>query len=377
MHNSFQKRHIFDILSSYEEQRSPLDLFLSGYFRAHKSVGANDRRLICQTVYGMIRWKGLLDHFVGKTPCWEGRYAIFVGINPLDFREKEEIPIHVRASFPKAYFELLEENYGQEKALELALISNQEAPTTIRVNLLKTTREALFEKWKKEYAVSLSTHSPWGIHFHKKINFLATDEFKQGLFEIQDEGSQLIARLVGASAGQEVLDFCAGAGGKTLAFAPIMQNKGQVYLHDIRPLALEQAKKRLRRAGIQNAQVLLPDSPKKKLLKKRMDWVLLDVPCSGSGTLRRNPDMKWKFDTAIVDRLVEEQRRIVEEALVYLRPDGFLVYATCSLFKQENEEQIAFFEKTFNLKCVGTPFYCHPQSGGMDGFFGALLKRAF
>ncbi len=120
-------------------------------------------------------------------------------------------------------------------------------------------------------------------------------EFKQGLFEVQDEGSQLIANLMDPTPGDQVMDYCAGSGGKTLAFAPKMQHRGQIYLHDIRPWALDEARKRLKRAGIQNAQVVLPEDPKLNKLRGKMDWVLVDAPCTGSGTFRRNPDMKWKF----------------------------------------------------------------------------------
>jgi len=205
-------------------------------------------------------------------------------------------------------------------------------------------------------------------------NFFATEEFKQGLFEIQDEGSQLIALLVGAQPKQQVFDYCAGAGGKTLAFAPNMHSQGQIYLHDIRAHALLQARKRLKRAGIQNAQIINDDSPKLPKLKKKMDWVLVDAPCSGSGTLRRNPDMKWKFDDAMITRLVGEQRKIFERALSFMSPEGRIVYATCSIFPEENQNQIDHFVKTYNLKIEGKPFISLPKLNGMDGFFAAVLS---
>jgi len=195
------------------------------------------------------------------------------------------------------------------------------------------------------------------------------------LFEVQDEGSQLIADLIEATPRDHVLDYCAGSGGKTLAFAPKMQHKGQIYLHDVRLPALMEAKKRLCRAGIQNAQILLPDdNSKKKLLKKSMDWVLVDVPCSGTGTLRRNPDMKWNFQPDTIEKLIDKQQQIFEEALPFLHPQGSIVYATCSILPQENEEQIAYFIKKFKMKIVNAPFRSTPLSNGMDGFFGAVLK---
>jgi 16S rRNA (cytosine967-C5)-methyltransferase len=231
------------------------------------------------------------------------------------------------------------------------------------------------QKWKDLYEISPCSHSPWGITFHKKINFFELSEFKEGLFEIQDEASQLTADLVAVEPKEKVLDFCAGSGGKTLAFAPKMQNSGQIYLHDIRLAVLSEAQKRLRRAGVQNAQLLLPtDERKKRMLKEKMDWVLVDVPCSGTGTLRRNPDMKWKLDLSLIERLVAEQRQIFEQALSFLRPGGHIVYATCSILPQENQEQISFFQEKFKLELSKPPFHSFPKRGGMDGFFGAILK---
>lgn len=374
--NKFRENHIFKILSSFELQNLPLDVFLRNYFRAHPAVGAKDRRYIAETIYGMIRWRGLLDHLI-EPPCtWEKRYACFLKINPLDFLKEEKIPPHIRVSFPKAFFQLIQDCYGEAKGIDLCAISNSQAPITVRVNLLKTTREALLEKWRDQYQVSPTADSPWGITFHRKINFFDTEEFKSGCFEVQDEGSQLVGALVEVLPRQHVLDYCAGSGGKALAFAPKMENKGIIYLHDIRPHALEESKKRLRRAGVQNAQLLFPDDEKgKQGLKGKMDWVLADVPCSGTGTLRRNPDMKWRFTTAALERLLVEQRIIFEEALSYLRPEGKIVYATCSLLPQENEKQIDYFQRQFQLQLVAPPFRSLPKIGGMDGFFAAVLKR--
>ena len=182
--------------------------------------------------------------------------------------------------------------------------------------------------------------SPCGIEFHKRINFFELEEFKAGFFEVQDEGSQLMADLVDAAPGQSVLDYCAGSGGKTLAFAPKMQEKGQIFLHDIRPFALQEARKRLRRAVIQNAQIVLPDHQNLKRLKKKMHWVLVDVPCTGTGTMRRNPDMKWNFTRETLERLMGQQRTIFEKALSFMRPDGRIVYATCSLLKESKSGSV-------------------------------------
>ncbi|MFA5250259.1 MAG: RsmB/NOP family class I SAM-dependent RNA methyltransferase, partial [Parachlamydiales bacterium] len=206
----------------------------------------------------------------------------------------------------------------------------------------------------------------------KRSNLFALPAFKAGLFEMQDENSQLIALALKAEAGDLVLDFCAGSGGKTLAFAHQLKGTGQIFLHDIRPRALLEAKKRLRRAGIQNAQIA-PDL--KNLKKNFFSRLLLDVPCSGSGTIRRNPDMKWKFSPEALEELVQKQREIFQEALPFLKTGGHLLYATCSLFQKENEQQTAYFLQKYPLEPVGDPVKFLPESHRGDGFFGQLFKK--
>jgi 16S rRNA (cytosine967-C5)-methyltransferase len=372
--NSFRQNHLLNLLNGYEMQHLPLDLFMSCYFRAHKSLGAKDRGTIAETVYAMVRWKGLLDYFCTPSPTWAKRLEIFCHRDLEKWKIQKDIPLHIRLSFPKVLFDLMVEGYGLEKASELCRISNKSAPTTVRVNSLKTTREFLLKHWSETYAVSACHLSPCGIIFHRKINFFGLPEFKQGLFEVQDEGSQLLASLVRALPGQQVLDYCAGSGGKTLAFAPNMHNRGQIFLHDIRKHALLECRKRLRRAGIQNAQIVQPEEIGLKKLKKRMDWVLVDAPCTGTGTMRRNPDMKWKFTLDMVKRLIGQQRVIFEKALSYMKPEGRIVYMTCSMLKTENEDQMNHFLKTYDLEIEEEPFIVFPRELGMDGFFGVILK---
>jgi 16S rRNA (cytosine967-C5)-methyltransferase len=375
MKQSFREYHLFAILKTYSSQNLPIDVFLSHYFRAHKAVGAKDRKFVSEAVYGMIRWRGLLDHLSPSSPTWETRFAAYNRLKPDAHVKDTTIPPHVRVSFPKGFFQLLSSQFGEERALEICFESNFPAPTMVRANALKTTREELLKKWEGTFEVSPSKFSSLGIEFHKKINFFSLPEFKDGYFEMQDEASQLVSTLVNVKPGDQVLDFCAGSGGKTLAFAPQMEGRGQIYLHDIRPHALQEGKKRLRRAGIQNAQILEANDPKKETLKGKMDWILVDAPCTGSGTLRRNPDMKWKFDSATLERVTQEQRAIFEEALAFLKPTGKIVYATCSLLPQENAEQVTFFEKKFGLEKI-QEFHSFPKRGEMDGFYGAVLKTS-
>lgn len=371
---SFREHHLFSILYLYEKQTQPLDLFLKNYFKSHRAVGSKDRKFICDFLYAMIRWRGLIDHFCDQPVTWEKRYAFFKDADPGQYLHDTTISPHIRASFPKPFFHLLEESLGKQKAWEFCSVSNETAPTTVRINPAKTTRDALLDQWKANFDVAPCLHSPLGILFKKKENLFALPEFKEGFFEVQDEASQLIGNLIAPRQTDHVLDYCAGSGGKTLAFAYKMQGRGQIYLHDIRPYALQEAKKRLKRAGIQNAQILLPDAPHRNQLLHTMDWVLVDAPCSGTGTLRRNPDMKWKFDPEMVHRLSVLQREIFKEAFTFLKPGGHIVYATCSVLPQENEEQIAYFQKGFPLKLVDPPLQTFPQTGSMDGFFGAVFR---
>jgi 16S rRNA (cytosine967-C5)-methyltransferase len=369
----FRKFHLLELLQAYDQRQQPLDLVVHNYFRSHKALGAKDRAAIANTLFPLIRWKGLVDCLCEKPVTWEKRLEIFENLDSTTISPK--LPLHHRVSFPKDLFEQIEQSHGQEAAIELCQASNGEAPLTIRINPLKTTRDQMLKKWEGLYPMTPSLHSPYGIVFQTRCNLFHLEEFKEGLFEMQDEGSQLLAELIQAKPGQLVLDFCAGSGGKTLAFAPRMENRGQIYLHDIRSHILLEAKKRLRRAGIQNAQTVLAKEEKLKKLKKRTDWVLVDAPCTGTGTLRRNPDLKWKYSNEMLTRLIGQQRTLFEQALSYLRPEGKIVYATCSILKAENESQVEHFCKTYNLQIEGDPFASLPAEKGMDGFFGAVMSK--
>lgn len=375
-HLPFRYHHLHAILAGYAAQDLPLDLHIHHYFRAHKALGSNDRGFIAETLYGLIRWQGLIDYLTDGNRDWEVRLKTLLQNDLLALSNELDVPLPARVSFPKELFDSIVASHGLEKAIDLCRISNCPAPTTIRVNTLKISREALFAEWENLFEISLCPVSPTGIIFHKKISFFSLDEFKKGFFEVQDEGSQLLANLIQPKPGDQVLDYCSGSGGKSLAFAPHMHGKGQIFLHDIRTHALAECRKRLKRASVQNAQIIhADDSARLKKLKKKMDWVLVDAPCSGTGTLRRNPDMKWRYDTAMLQRLTGLQRQIFEKALSFLKPDGKIVYGTCSILKDENQEQMDHFVKTYGLRVIDDPFQSLPSNGGMDGFFGVVLSR--
>lgn len=376
MKKTFREFHLHKILSDLDMQALPLDVQLSQYFRKNKAIGSKDRKVIAEKIYMLIRWLGLVDFHCPDSKAWEERLKALDALSIKKSLKDEQIPLHIKVSFPKSLFTLLEGHYGPEKTFSICLASNTQAPTTIRTNVLKTTRQSLYGKWKEKFSVSPTKESVFGIRFDEKINFGALEEFKKGFFEVQDEASQLVANLLDAKPGDQILDYCAGSGGKTLAFAHKLQGKGQIYLHDIRQKTLWEAKRRLKRAGVENAQILSQDSPLKKSLQGKFDWVFVDVPCSGSGTLRRNPDLKWKFSEETLQRLIEEQRKIFKEALLYLKPKGKIIYATCSILPDENEKQIAFFQEKHDLDLASKPFSSLPSEGGMDGFFGAILRRS-
>jgi 16S rRNA (cytosine967-C5)-methyltransferase len=371
----FRDSHILKACTSYEVQNLPIDRHLSAYFSQNKSIGSKDRAYISQAIYTIMRWKALFD-FISKKSSYESRLEMFVTIEPQLHVKNELIPKHIRLSTPLFLYTLLEEQYGEEEAERICLAINTQAPITIRTNTLKISRDKLFYFLSPLYPCSLCEHSSTGITFENRVNFLSLYEFQEGFFEVQDEGSQLLAQEIHATAKDWVLDFCAGSGGKTLAVAPSMEGKGQLFLHDIRSNCLIEAKKRLKRAGIENFQLIsYEDHSKKRRLKRKMDWVLVDAPCSGTGTLRRNCDFKWRYTQEMLDSLVEEQRMIFEEALAFLKDSGTIVYATCSLLQEENESQVNYFLEKHGLELVKPLFKSALEEGKMDSFFAASFKK--
>jgi len=369
---SFRKYHLLAILNDFSKKTLPLDVFLRNYFKMHKSIGSKDRKSISENLYKLVRWQALIDFLCKKPITFEKKIEHLDNFDFNSYLNDQTIPIHVRVSFPIEYFEKVKVSYNLEKAIDFCLISNQMAPTTIRSNPLKITRNDLFDILKEKYDVKKCDKSLLGICFNKKINFFESDEFKNGFFEVQDEGSQLVSDLINPKPKDHILDYCAGAGGKSLAFAHKLKKTGQIYLHDIRQHILIESKKRFKRAGIENFQIKSSKDLKKYF--KKMDWIVLDVPCSGSGTLRRNPDNKWKFNFNDLDHFINLQRKIFDEAFGFLKDDGKIVYITCSIFFEENEDQINFFKKKYNLKCEKL-FFTFPEKNAHDGFFCSVLKK--
>lgn len=349
----FREHHLHIILEKMRAEKTPIDVLLRHYFRLNKALGSKDRAWISETLYHYIRWKNTYDKL--KIPPTSS------------LPDLSQQPVDLQLGAPKKLFDLLKAAYGEKKAIEICQINQTRAPVTIRANLLKISRDELLQKLSSQFQVTPTTHSKEGINFATKVNFAALPEFQEGLFEVQDEASQLGAALVHPLPKQQILDFCAGAGGKSLAIAPHMKHSGQLYLHDIRPQALAEAKKRCKRAGIQNVQFNLPSK------KNSMDWVVIDAPCSGTGTYRRNPDLKWKFESINLSALEQEQRTIFDEAYQYRKPGATLVYMTCSILPEENEHQVKYFQEKYSLQVI-EQFQTLPLLNGMDGFFAVALN---
>ena len=265
---------------------------------------------------------------------------------------------------------------GQEwEAIATAL--NLQAPVFLRTNLLKTSREKLLEILQKEdVACKIRPENETAIELTARKNVFITKAFLQGLFEVQDFSSQQVAPLVSPKAGETIVDGCAGAGGKTLHLAALMKNKGHLYAFDVYEKKLAELEKRAARAGVSIVKPKMVDPKVVKGLENSADAVLLDVPCSGSGVIRRNPDTKWKFEKNDLDRVHILQQDILQNYSKMVKKGGRLVYATCSIFPSENIQQVMKFLKTnpdFQL-LSSTSF--RPDIDPGDGFFMALLKRA-
>ena len=362
------------LVSILIEARSPADHLIDQYFRNHRQMGSKDRGFAAETVYGCLRRKGELEALMA--PCvpsgldapeharwlvatyllkysgWSGRALSEAGFRDADAlvarvrgTKAEDLPFSARINMPDWLAEKLLAQYGEAEAIALSEALNRAAQVGIRVNTLRTDRDALATRLAESgNPCEPAKYSPIGLQRDKRGPLFNTEEFKEGLFELQDEGSQLLGLMTEAAPKQKVVDFCAGAGGKTLELAAMMQNTGALYACDISANRLERLKPRLARAGAYNAQSHLLRDEHDPLLKRwegSMDVVLIDAPCSGTGTLRRNPDIKWR--SIDLEMLKQTQASILESAASLVKPGGRLVYATCSLLDEENAGITAAF----------------------------------
>lgn len=293
-----------------------------------------------------------------------------------------QMPDGVRFEVPQWLLPLFAARFGPELAAELAALLHP-APVDLRVNLLKATREqAQVALAADGIETTTTTHSPWGLRVIGRRPVLASAAFREGLIEIQDEGSQLIAQLVDAKPGARVADLCSGAGGKTLALAMMMQNRGHILACDVSAARLDAATRRLRRAGVHNVERHLL-TPGDRTLKRRaasFDHVLVDAPCTGTGTWRRNPAVRHRLIRADLAACQERQCALLETAARLVRKGGQLIYATCSLLIEEDEAHVSAFlagHPDFALRpsFAGEIMLLTPARHGTDGFFAAVLER--
>ena len=418
--NQTQFSAILDVLASTLSFTHPADAVLSRHFRDNRKLGSHDRHVIAETVFGILRHLPQIEWLVGEGEKPKPRQILlawFTGIERLNVRELSPVfndddrkyagslkakslkdaPLAVRASLPQWVVDaLLASGQSEAEVLALGISLLQSAPLDLRVNTLKVRdREEVIDRLSGAGVDAEPTPlSPFGLRVVGKPPIGKTKVFEEGLIEVQDEGSQLLGLLAGAKRGQMVADFCAGAGGKTLLLGAMMQSSGRLYAFDVSEKRLANLKPRLARSGLSNVQPQLISSEldqKIKRLAGKMDVVLVDAPCSGLGTLRRNPDLKYRQTAESVAELNAKQASILASASRLTKSGGRLVYATCSLLHAENEAIVEAFlaaNPDFSLcdarellpenvaSLLDSPYLkVLPQKHGTDGFFAAALIR--
>ncbi len=422
-----------DLWAEVEAQPNvPADRVADSFFKSRRFIGAGDRRAIAERLWAMLRAAPRLAWHLGAisapaTPRLmmlaaltlteamdaDAAAGLFAGARhgpePLSDEERlalrrlaarrlddPAMPEAVRLGVPDWLLPSLAARFGPRLAAELAAL-DRPAPTDLRVNTLKTTREAAREMLAAEGITTEPTHfSPWGLRAPSRAPITATRAFRDGLVEVQDEGSQLVAAMVDARPGMRVCDFCAGAGGKTLALAAMMANRGTIVAADVSAHRLQAAVRRLRRGGVSNVErrLIAPGEKWIKRARGSFDRVLVDAPCTGTGTWRRKPDARLRLTRQDLDELLLRQREILDRASTLVKPGGILVYATCSVLEEENEAQVRVFlerNPSFRLLPLDAlrtraglgvlpgdgPFLAlTPARHGTDGFFAAALLRA-
>lgn len=370
------------------------DKVLERTFKQHKQWGSRDRKFIAESVYDIVRHYRLLSELAQtQTNFWfiTSVYLVIKGIDLPDWPEFKHIDetkikkhmarLHgqfaLEQSYPDELNELGEKELGVEKWQQEATAMNETAEVVLRVNTLKTTVEALQKKLSEDSIeterVDLSQNA---LILKKRMSVFSNPLFQDGWFEIQDAGSQVIGDFVAPQPGQVIIDACAGAGGKSLHLAALMKNKGRIISMDVTQWKLDELMKRAKRGNAGIIQTQLIDAEEKSIdrNKEKADCVLMDVPCSGIGVLRRNPDAKWKFNKAVFDSTRQLQQHILSTYVSMVKPGGYAVYSTCSIFPSENKKQIELFlDKNSNFEFVDDKTI-YP-SEGFDGFYMCKLKR--
>lgn len=408
--------HAAQVLGAVLTFEHPADAVLSRHFREHREIGHRDRAFIAEAVYGIVRrlrWlrrlagedakpRALLLAWLARGEGWPMRQ--FEGLASATERdwiagvkacELDEGSLGERTDLPDWLAERLAAVGGEAATIELAHSLNRPAPLDLRVNVLKADRDTVLARLHADGIDAKPCRlSPQGIRLAGKPALQKHPLFLAGAFEVQDEGSQLLGYVVQPKRGELVVDFCAGAGGKTLQLGALMRSTGRLYAFDVSEKRLAKLKPRFARAGLSNVHPVLiahERDAKVKRLAGKADRVLVDAPCSGLGTLRRNPDLKWRQSPASVAEMVAKQGAILESAARLVRPGGRLVYATCSLLAEENDAVVDAFlaahaefrqlsvaaalDKQGIAVDTGERLRLSPREHDTDGFFAALLER--
>lgn len=438
MQQSAQLQSVIDVINEWKVSRhKPFDHILNHYFRERRFIGSKDRQQISWVCYEIFRHKLILEWWAEwgmKKPCLEVEAAYGVkilavylslvrkkspgeinelfagekyGLRPLERTERQMIetiwkqptygkdplkhdlmPEHIRLNTPLWLYEHIKTTYADSVDLLSAL--NQPASIDLRVNTLKSNRETLLHNFKLAGIEATPTaYSTWGIRIQKRFNLNTLEAYAAGLVEIQDEGSQILCQVTNPKPNSTVIDYCAGSGGKSLALAMLMENKGKLILCDTAEWRLKKSHERLRKAGVFNVQqkIVLDTTTGNKAiesLQAAADIVLVDAPCSGSGTWRRNPDARFRLTPKELDDLVTIQADILHRAASLVKKGGILMYATCSIFLKENQQQIQKFLLE-HPSFVIDPFefnggtcdmlQLQPNIHNTDGFFATRLRK--
>ncbi len=391
-----------DALGEIFNEGGYADKVIAKTLKRDKRWGSRDRSFIAETTYDIVRWKRLYSEIAEvKAPySRENLFRLFAvwatlrGIEiPSDWKQIEPVPTRrikgkfdelsqirkFRESVPDWLDELGVKELGEEVWEKEIHALNQQAPVILRTNTLKATKEKLQQELQKEgIETEFLKGYPDALQLKERTNVFKTEAFKNGLFEVQDASSQLVAEFLEVKPGMRVVDTCAGAGGKSLHLAALMENKGQLIATDIYANKLKELKRRARRAGAHNIEPRAIDSTKVvKKLYNTADRVLIDAPCSGLGVLSRNPDAKWKLQPEFIETIKQTQEEILKQYSKMVKDGGKMVYATCSVLPSENEEQVKKFlssEEGKNFSLAKEQKILSSETG-FDGFYMALLEK--
>ncbi len=411
---------VMQALRSILPMTYPADGALRQFFLEHH-VGSSERALVAETTFGILRHRLFLEHACTPTPSARANprrltLAYWVRFGGYNLRELEpllkkdevtwlgnvkgmaldDLPLSIRAEFPEWLVEFMQKSMTDDDILAVGRAMQQPAPLDLRVNTLLTSRNEVLSQFAAEGIEAFPTPwSPVGVRLRAKRALNKHPLFLSGKVEVQDEGSQLLGFLVSPKRHDMVVDFCAGAGGKTLLLGALMHSQGRLYAFDISEKRLANLKVRLKRSGLSNLhpQLIAHESDQRiKRLAGKIDRVLVDAPCSGMGTLRRNPDLKFRQSPQAIAELTQKQASILAAAAKLLKPGGRLVYATCSLLPQENRGIVDAFlaaHPDFVLRPANEILAHHlialdtgeclqllPHLHGTDGFFAAVIERA-